>query len=228
MRISEIYSSIQGEGPGIGWPTQFIRFAGCNLRCPGWPCDTQHAIDPRLYRNEWQLICVNSIIDRLEKHIRRVTLTGGEPFLQTQIELSELVDELSARDFEIEIFTNGTFPLPTWVLSPNVHIIMDWKLVGSGEDPYNAQRIKNLPMLNNEDAVKFVCRDEADFLQACATWAAYLSVPSYDNDPIIYAGAVWGQLKESVLATWIQHGAVPFRLNVQMHNYIFPAHERRR
>ena len=36
MKVNEIYTSIQGEGPNTGIPTTFVRFGGCNLRCPGW------------------------------------------------------------------------------------------------------------------------------------------------------------------------------------------------
>ena len=39
-KINEIFYSIQGEGYFTGTPTVFVRFSGCNLRCPF--CDTEH------------------------------------------------------------------------------------------------------------------------------------------------------------------------------------------
>lgn len=36
FRISEIFHSIEGEGPYVGWPTLFIRFFGCNFTCKGF------------------------------------------------------------------------------------------------------------------------------------------------------------------------------------------------
>ena len=39
-RINEIFYSLQGEGYHTGIPAVFVRFSGCNLRCPF--CDTQH------------------------------------------------------------------------------------------------------------------------------------------------------------------------------------------
>lgn len=36
IRISEIFSSMQGEGRFTGMPTLFVRFFGCNLRCDGF------------------------------------------------------------------------------------------------------------------------------------------------------------------------------------------------
>ena len=38
-KINEIFSSIQGEGPVVGYKQLFIRFCGCNLNCNY--CDTE-------------------------------------------------------------------------------------------------------------------------------------------------------------------------------------------
>ena len=40
-RINEIFYSLQGEGYHTGTPAVFVRFSGCNLRCPF--CDTDFA-----------------------------------------------------------------------------------------------------------------------------------------------------------------------------------------
>ena len=34
--ISEIFRSIEGEGPYTGWPTIYVRFSGCNFTCAGF------------------------------------------------------------------------------------------------------------------------------------------------------------------------------------------------
>ncbi|MBU0728011.1 7-carboxy-7-deazaguanine synthase QueE, partial [Patescibacteria group bacterium] len=41
LYISEIFYSIQGEGPNAGKPAVFLRLFGCNLNCV-W-CDSTHA-----------------------------------------------------------------------------------------------------------------------------------------------------------------------------------------
>ena len=46
MNIKEIFFSYQAEGPYIGCPTVFVRFAGCNLSC--CYCDTKYA--KKLYK----------------------------------------------------------------------------------------------------------------------------------------------------------------------------------
>jgi 7-carboxy-7-deazaguanine synthase len=226
MRLTEIYTSTQGEGPGVGELTQFIRFAGCNLRCAGWPCDTPFAIDPAKYRDKWYDRNPAQIMEELSRHPKQVTLTGGEPFLQHSAHLVTLYDSLKANGYFTEVFTNGTRPFPTWIQNENVRVIMDWKLDGSGEDAEDPIRIDNVKKLKPKDAIKFVCADESDFIQAVNLYNRYLGFP-YD-DPHLYVGAVWGKVQEGEVVEWLKKMKVPFKLNVQVHNYLWPPHERRR
>ena len=41
LRVTEIFSSLQGEGLASGCPTVFVRLTGCPLRCHY--CDTAYA-----------------------------------------------------------------------------------------------------------------------------------------------------------------------------------------
>jgi 7-carboxy-7-deazaguanine synthase len=205
--------------------TQFIRMAGCNLRCPGWPCDTQHAIDPALYRHEWQVVSPGQVLERVQEYPKRVTLTGGEPFLQPRGEMEQLISALVSRDYTVEAFTNGTTEWPDAIeyWKHFIRIIMDWKLEGSGEDPLNATRLGHLEHLGSKDAVKFVIKDENDFTQAVHLWqdfiARRLSVQ-------VYYGAVWGTIENSKLVEWVQREHLDWVLNVQVHNYIYDRNER--
>lgn len=230
MRLSEIYTSIQGEGPGVGSPTQFVRFAGCNLKCPGWPCDTPHAIDPKQYRGEWSLMTPGEVYESIHAYPRAVTFTGGEPFIQPEDELEELYVALDQAGYTIEIFTNGTRPFPLWSRVPEVHIIMDWKLNDSGEDSYNDTRWGNASNLRNKDAIKFVCASHRDFVQALKIYDTLGSVLDEDDPPQFYMGAAWGKVKEADLAEWMMNAELPsfWKMNVQVHNYIWPRDERRR
>ena len=134
--INEIFVSLQGEGYWTGTPMVFLRFAGCNLRCPF--CDTAHTspstpmtleellkavaeISPLtpFGRND-NVVSTSVISSGVEKSpIRRICITGGEPGLQVD---KALVEGLHAAGFTIHIETNGTRPLPSgidWVtLSP--------------------------------------------------------------------------------------------------------------
>src|SRR4051794_1447265 len=116
LRITEVYPSIQCEGPRIGMPTTFLRTAGCNLRCPGWPCDTQHAIDPSIYNDSWQRQSPTAVALRVDPLVANVCWTGGEPFLQPEVDLRELAQILWTADHEIECFSNGTIAYPDWAI----------------------------------------------------------------------------------------------------------------
>jgi len=222
MRLVEVYTSTQGEGPNVGRPTQFVRFGGCNLRCPGWPCDTPFAIDPAKYRDTWVKMDPGEVFSRLATWPKHVCLTGGEPLLQPTHEMKELCDELMNWGYTYEMFTNGTFALP--VLGATY--VMDWKLPGSGEDPMNPERLANLKRLKRNDAIKFVIKDEKDFNLARYMYAEH--VPKGRNAPLVYAGVVWGELGEKDLVAWILESQLPWRLNVQVHNHVWPVNERKR
>ncbi len=235
MRISEVYASTQGEGPNVGKTTVFVRFGGCNLRCPGWPCDTQHAIDPQ-YRDEWEKLTPEETYARITKvaelaGARSITLTGGEPFLQPERELKALVELLRKDFYEIDCFSNGTIMYPKWA-PREIQFIMDWKLPGSGETkfgPYNDTRLVNLSKFKEShirQSVKFVIKDYGDYVEAKSLYTKYL------QDMInvdVYYGRVWGSLfTDAELVASVMQDQLPWKLNVQLHNYIWPANERGR
>lgn len=108
--INEIFYSLQGEGFYTGTPSIFIRFSGCNLRCPF--CDTEHQAH--------QLMSEEEILASIRPFpASQVVLTGGEP---TLFVTSDFIDQLHAAGYYVTIETNGTHPVPAnldWVtLSP--------------------------------------------------------------------------------------------------------------
>jgi 7-carboxy-7-deazaguanine synthase len=228
LRVDEIYTSFQGEGPRVGIPTIFLRFGGCNLRCPGWPCDTQHAIDAAKYRKEWKEMSTNDIrvaVLKLQQETgaSNICLTGGEPFLQPKKDLEILVDTTLTTHFDtVECFSNGTLPYPDWAID-KLSFIMDWKLPGSGENYRNENRLENLnQMFGYGHAVKFVIKGWADFLQAQELWHKYLK----GRDIEVFAGVVWDTMTNEDLCKLILDAKLPWRLNVQVHNHIWPRDQR--
>jgi 7-carboxy-7-deazaguanine synthase len=115
LELCEVFESIQGEGPGVGLPSVFVRLAGCNLRCC-W-CDTRYAWDFESAKPEVELrvFDVEQLAERIDAAVaRRVVLTGGEP-LRQQSALVRLVAHLPA-DVSLEVETNGTLlPRPELV-----------------------------------------------------------------------------------------------------------------
>ena len=101
--INEIFRTLQGEGFYTGRPAVFVRFAGCNLRCSF--CDTDFRLRERMSAEEL-LDAVEALAPEKD---RFVVLTGGEPSLQVDEILVELLHQAG---FEIAIETNGTHGLP--------------------------------------------------------------------------------------------------------------------
>ncbi len=96
FKVNEIFDSIQGEGLLVGKPMNFIRFCSCNLKC-GW-CDTEF--------REGVEMGVSEIIEKLNKKFRWVSLTGGEPMMEENLEV--LIDRLHEKKFRILLETNAT------------------------------------------------------------------------------------------------------------------------
>jgi len=130
MRVSEVFVSVQGEGPSVGRPAVFLRLAGCNLSC-SW-CDTKYA---------WfggEELGVDVVAERVLDLLRRfrgvnlLVVTGGEPLLQSE-ELVELLSRLRRElpYLEVEVETNGTVD-PREVLSYVDRLVVSPKLSNSG------------------------------------------------------------------------------------------------
>lgn len=171
LRLAEKpFITIQGEGPNYGLPTLFIRFATCNMRCAGWPCDTEYSWKAE-FRSQWEKADVRDITDLIEQAtstgVRHVCITGGEPLLQPESELKHIFDFMNNYGLSWDIFTNGSRDFNPYVKRVSQTIVMDWKLPGSGEaSSWLQQRHNNLELLSTWDAVKFVCKDEQDVIES--------------------------------------------------------------
>ncbi|MEN8152713.1 MAG: 7-carboxy-7-deazaguanine synthase QueE [Acidobacteriota bacterium] len=114
--INEIFWSAQGEGAMAGYPSIFIRLAGCSLKCDY--CDT---------KNSWlegKLLSESEILEKVEIYLKeypesRIVLTGGEPLEQ---DLFSLVEKLKKMDLFVSIETNGVnyqkLNIDWWTVSP--------------------------------------------------------------------------------------------------------------
>jgi len=216
MKVVEVYASTQGEGPNVGRTTVFTRFAGCNLRCPGWPCDTPFAIDPERYRDQWKerspIALAEEVIEEAERvGAKYVTLTGGEPWLQQNDEMDTLVSILSAHGLSIDCFSNGTRGYPQWAVD-EIEFIMDFKLPGSGEalfgftNPTRWENLQKLVLSPKQQSVKFVIKDRNDYEIAKSLY--YTNLPLFEGINIYY-GAVWGEITTAELVDWVLGDNLP-------------------
>jgi 7-carboxy-7-deazaguanine synthase len=128
-KISEIFMSIQGEGPYCGRLQVFIRFFGCNISCRF--CDTKS--------DGFTEYTVIELIEQVKKFesCESVSITGGEPLLQSKF-LEEFLPLLKSAGKEVYLETNGILykDLPNIIDYVDV-IAMDFKLASStGEKDY--------------------------------------------------------------------------------------------
>ena len=233
MVVSEIFRSIQGESTYAGLPCIFVRLTGCNLRCV-W-CDTAYAF----YGGERQ--SVEEILERVRvlahpskqcaprspasdsasaaPEIPLVELTGGEPLLQPDVAV--LAERLLAAGYTVLAETSGERAID--LLPREVVKIMDVKCPDSGE--FGTFRAKNLDALGPKDEVKFVVASRRDYefardftreheLNRRVRQVLFSPVHA---DP---AGA-WPGLDARELADWILTDALPVRLGLQLHKFIW-------
>ena len=135
-RVNEIFYSLQGEGFWTGTPMVFVRFSGCNLKCPF--CDTDHSGFLEMSAEE-----IVKEASRAGGACGRVCVTGGEPSLQLD---KPLVEALHEAGFKIHVETNGTRLLPEGV---------DWVTMSPKQDVEGLQG-NGAVALERADEVKVV------------------------------------------------------------------------
>jgi 7-carboxy-7-deazaguanine synthase len=206
MKITEIYSSIQGETQYAGLPCTLVRTTGCDLRC-GY-CDTAYAFHGG---REMGVAEIAAEVGRLGPAL--VLLTGGEPMLQR--ELPALAERLLADGRRVMIETSGAHLLDR--LPGAVIRIVDVKTPASGES--HRMRWELLGQLGPADAAKFVVADEADY-----RWAAEV-VKKYElgGKTEVLFSPVHGNLDPRNLVAWMLRDQLPARLNLQLHKYVWGA-----
>ncbi|HDL60283.1 MAG TPA: 7-carboxy-7-deazaguanine synthase QueE [candidate division WOR-3 bacterium] len=132
LLISEIFSSIQGEGPRSGVPSIFLRLGGCNLRCRY--CDTAYSSFPE-YRDQWLKLSTQKVVDKIlkiKKREKNLVITGGEPLLQENA-LFLMLKIIHAEFATIEVETNGTIkPSRLLHIGSKLHFNVSPKLSNSG------------------------------------------------------------------------------------------------
>lgn len=109
--VTEVFATLQGEGPHAGRPAIFVRLAGCNLACTF--CDTEFE-KGQVYRHPLQLVGLITGIwaQVLHSQIRPkplVVLTGGEPLRQNVV---PLISDLVETGYTVQIETAGTLWIP--------------------------------------------------------------------------------------------------------------------
>lgn len=205
LRLTEVFHSIQGEGPLIGIPMVFVRTNRCNLRCR-W-CDSTYTFEGGYEEN------IDQLVEEIEKSQEEwICLTGGEPLLQR--DSLDFITKVSELGKKVLVETGGSLDVEAYCSKQNTVIDMDVKTPSSGEE--KSIRIENLTQLRPSDYIKFVISDETDY----SYFKTFLEKHAADIRSGIVVQPAWGTnlkwLTEKVLADGINARVLP-----QLHKLIW-------
>jgi len=215
--VSEIFTSIEGEGIRAGYLTNFIRLANCNLDCAY--CDTVYA------KNDDTAVemTVSQIINKFDKDVKKVTITGGEPFFREKDEIVELIDAL--KDYEISVETNGTGIFrKIHSRYQDISFIVDYKLPDSLMEHHMI--LDNYFILREHDAVKFVVSSYKDLTRMVEI--ADIITCKVKNPPMFFVSGAKcektdsSKIKLTEIADFIKNNKLnKIRMQLQLHKYIW-------
>jgi 7-carboxy-7-deazaguanine synthase len=198
----------------------FVRLTGCNLRC-SW-CDSEYTFTGGHRRTLEEVI---GEVERLSPDGGLVEITGGEPMLQER-EVVPLMQRLLDADYTVLLETSGERPLER--VPARVIKIVDVKCPNSGEP--GTFNMENLDTLNSLDEVKFVLSDRIDYEFARDFVShhnlnrrvnAVLFSPAFSKEASGGRDASYCLLDPRELAEWMLADAVPARLGLQIHKFIW-------
>ena len=210
LRITELFHSIQGESTFAGRPSYFVRLTGCNLRCT-W-CDSEYTFQG----GEWMSFDeIFAALDAMPA-CDLVEVTGGEPMLQKAV--IPFMQACLDRGWTVMIETGGSLDLSD--VPAEVRKIVDLKAPGSGEVQRNLW--SNLDVLQPWDELKVVIAHRADY-----EWARQqIRDRELAERHTVLLSPSFGQLEPVDLANWILEDALPVRMQLQMHKFIWHPDER--
>ena len=209
--IAEKFVSINGEGRKAGQPAVFIRFKGCNLNCSY--CDTFWANSDNCPA---EMMTANDILVYIQKTgISNVTLTGGEPLIQTGI--YELIDLLCQNGLDVEIETNGSkdiSPFRQMKIMPS--FTLDYKLPSSGMERF--MEMKNYDFLTKNDTIKFVCGSNEDLQKALEI----IEKKHLTNKCAVYLSPVFGKIEpREIVDFMLENKMNGINFQLQLHKFIW-------
>lgn len=214
--ITEIFHTIQGEGAHAGRCAIFLRFAACNLwsgkpqdrerdalrheaHCPRW-CDTDFAMRERLSLGE-----LGNRIAALPR-APLIVLTGGEPLLQVDAPLVEMLERTAIDTIAVE--TNGTVLPP-----PDLHMRL-WLTMSPKVAP-NRLALRNVDELK----VVFPDYDPQSYINAGVLASHYFVQPRAACKPESVGKSVLAMDSMQQAAAYVMKNP-HWRLSIQTHKLV--------
>lgn len=219
--ISEIFSSLQGEGIYLGQPQIFVRFAGCNLRCTY--CDTPESLSTE----KSAVMSLEEVLEKIcqlhqQKKHESVSLTGGEPLLQAAF-LKHLLPHIQALGLKTYLETHGGLPEALRHVIEHVDIVaMDIKMPSSISRELWKEHEEFLKISGPKAFVKIVVTEatsDAEIEQALALVRRVHAATPVVLQPVTPIQGVVPPSEEKILA-WRHSGLAQLRdvrIQGQMH-----------
>lgn len=214
LNVMEIFHSIDGEGIRAGELTTFIRLAGCNLACKY--CDTAYSINPK--REAFMKMEVVDIADKVL--YQNVTITGGEPLLQSEV--VDLCIVLSERGISVNVETNGTIVPPAVPdIGAGTFFTVDYKTGCSGHEDKMSARV--FQRLSEKDVIKCVVASQQDLENALKNLKTWLPNLGEKNSPWVYFSPVFGKIQPREIVDFMHMNSLTgkFRVQLQLHKIIW-------
>ncbi len=204
LRVTETFTSIQGEALSVGALTHFIRLTGCPLRCQY--CDTAYAFTGGQHRN------IDALVQGArDAGVRHVCVTGGEPLAQPAC--IDLLRQLCDQGFAVSLETSGAMDISK--VDSRVARVVDIKTPDSLE--VNRNRWENLAILTQRDQLKFVICSRRDF-----DWAVLqLAERDLPDNVVVYFSPSYEQVSSRELADWMLEARPVARLQMQLHKFLW-------
>lgn len=214
MKVIELFLSVNGEGLKSGELATFVRFAGCNLRCPY--CDTKYSYENPKYIE----MSIDEIISKIGSFkAYNVTLTGGEPLIQKDIDI--LIKKLSDKGYRVELETNGSVDISKYVGLKGVVFTLDYK--GPTSLMEDKMLLENYKYLTKNDVVKFVCGSTKDLEKARDIILKY----KLDEITNPFLSPVFGEISlEGMVDFMKENNLNHVRLQLQIHKIIWDKDKR--
>lgn len=242
LKVSEIFSSIEGEGIRAGYIATFIRLIGCNLRCSY--CDSMYAVEPK--GTDYRILTIEEIVNTCKAIGNyRVTLTGGEPLLNQEKSM-KLIDKLLENEFSINIETNGAIDLQDYYkryIHDDVLFTIDYKGKSSGQNKFNIitnyfpvmnpyfkhmdfYKERELEILNNTIVIKFVVGNLEDLQEMKEFIHKYRTDKSNDLAGI-FVSPVFGKIDPETIVNFLKKEKLQeVRIQLQLHKFIWNSMKR--
>ena len=150
--------------------------------------------------------------------MKNVTLTGGEPLIQNNIE--ELLENLSKdEDLNVHIETNGAVNIGKFkeaVKASNISYIVDFKLPSSNMT--QKMDMENLNLVSKNDVYKFVVGSKEDLQKS------YEIITQHDltSKCLVYLSPVFGNIDMEYIVEFMKEKNMnKVRLQAQLHKIIW-------